>query len=609
MARIMKAIGILFLGLLLQGGLPAMAQEEEAAPRDAGLSRQMRMGIYFFEKGDDMQAMDRFMDVLTNGAPAERSLANEYINLLNRRMNTLEKTPLRPSALKPHAATIESVEPEKKAAEVAPAPPQAPVQVLVEPGEEVAAAPVSESPKPAPRPLYETRQPPAEKSAMKQEIRAQLQALKESALRKLKAWEQTRVILLENGDPQALAIPSALLFQPGVVFQRQARGVLDALTQLTYALGSAQISILPEGTAVGDAKVLDMRRSMGISAHLYSAGIAPARVKVNLLNGQVEIPKALRSYKGIILLFEYGKPLKLDMDGALGEEAGPAISLGVYPRAVRAASAEGGAIIEFSVQDPPSGLASWKFQLLRPASSDGKDLAPLQELSGTSPIFHQIYWNGSINYSGPPLPAGRYECVLTATDSRNRQKTLHRWIQISGASAGPAQAKPGGGAPSPEMPRSPSSSAKSLIKDSLIKETQTRPRAGLSKVEISPRRKKGLKAKTRQKPVKKPTVKAPAPTDYEIIFLPDGYKTAGNSGPILSQIAERSVYYPQETLQVTGYARSSEPDASVLAEKRAQMLAGLLINKYQVESKKIKVSSSVSDAAEPKAAVNFVRGE
>ena len=63
----------------------------------------------------------------------------------------------------------------------------------------------------------------------------------------------------------------------------------DALTKVVFGLGTAQVVILPEGTPTGDAKVLDMRRTMGVSAHLFSAGVAAPRVRVNLLNSQVDI--------------------------------------------------------------------------------------------------------------------------------------------------------------------------------------------------------------------------------------------------------------------------------------------------------------------------------
>ncbi|MDE2491070.1 MAG: hypothetical protein KGM24_09480, partial [Elusimicrobia bacterium] len=61
------------------------AQDDGSA--QAGLSREMRIAIRFYERGDDVQAMDRFMEILTKGEPSERAMANEYINLITHRMN------------------------------------------------------------------------------------------------------------------------------------------------------------------------------------------------------------------------------------------------------------------------------------------------------------------------------------------------------------------------------------------------------------------------------------------------------------------------------------------------------------------------------------------
>jgi outer membrane protein OmpA-like peptidoglycan-associated protein len=56
--------------------------------------------------------------------------------------------------------------------------------------------------------------------------------------------------------------------------------------------------------------------------------------------------------------------------------------------------------------------------------------------------------------------------------------------------------------------------------------------------------------------------------------------------------------YPLETLQVVGHATSDETNAAGLAADRAKMVAGLLINRYQVDPKKIAMSSSEGDRAD-----------
>src|SRR5262249_43950655 len=78
--------GIVMLSLLL--GLAPSASGQLDETDVSGLSREMRLGIRYYEKGDDIKAMDRFMEVLTLGDPAERSMANDYINRITRRMNT-----------------------------------------------------------------------------------------------------------------------------------------------------------------------------------------------------------------------------------------------------------------------------------------------------------------------------------------------------------------------------------------------------------------------------------------------------------------------------------------------------------------------------------------
>ena len=416
----------------------------------ANLSRQMRMAVRLYEKGDDTSALDHFMEVLTRGDPAERNMANEYINLITKRMNTGEKdtAPLRPSSVRPAETVVEPAKPDAASAPAAPPASKGPAapDVVIEKGggERVAAAvplpgslrPAAPAPELSPAaksyptaPAVESELPKSNKALMKKEIRSKIRNMVEDSLKELKSFEDIRLLMREDGDPEAIGIPTPLLFQNGIAFQKDAQKILEALTRLTYGLGTAQVVILPEGTALGDAKVLDMRRTMGVSSYLYSAGVAPARVRINLLNSQVDLPKPMLEFKGVVILFVYNQPMTLVVESSLGEESGPPLSLGIFPGSVRPDRGEG-SIIEFSVEDPPAGLVSWKFQLLQPAASDGKDLAPLQEVLGGSPVFHQIYWNGRQNYFGPPLPAGRYECVLTAIDAKNRQRTLHRWIQL-----------------------------------------------------------------------------------------------------------------------------------------------------------------------------------
>ena len=430
--RIAKGFFIVLAVLAGLGGGDARGQDETGGAKPS-LSRQMQMAIQFYEKGDDMRAMDRFMEILTKGDPSERSLANEFLNMITRRMNTGENVAL---PARPGVTAVEAVSPKAPEAAVH----AAPAAAAAAPLQGSAAAPAGMGRPAAPpasaeaNPVFQAPPPRVDKVLMMREITAKIRALREASLRQLRAVAGVQVLSGANGELQAVALPSSALFASGTLFRKDAVKTLDALTKLIYTLAGAQVVILPEGTSIGDAKILDMRRTMGISAALYAAGIAPVRLRVNLLNSQVDIPKALQSFKGVIVLFSYAQPLNLVAETALGDEAGPPLSLGAYPGAFHAGRSEG-AIIEFSVLEPPAGLASWKFQLLAPSDSEERGLEPLEDFMGASPVYHQKYWNGRRNYFGRVVPSGRYECVLTATDGRNRQKTLHRWIQVVGAAA------------------------------------------------------------------------------------------------------------------------------------------------------------------------------
>lgn len=622
-----------------------VAQESDPDAR-AGLSRTMRLGVHFYEKRDDVQAMDRFLEVLMKGDPSERPMANEYINLITHRMNTGDRLPMSPRPNPPvtasRAARAAAPAPAAKPASAAAANRGAPTapesnDVQVEPMPD--ARPVEETA----RPREASVEPPkgvskANRSLMAKEIRARLRHLRDAGLEKIREFEGVRVLKLDTGDPQAIAIPSALLFQSQTSFKKTALPLLDALSSLAYSLSGAQIVILPEGTALGDAKVPDMRRTMGLSAHLLSGDIAPSRVRVNLLNTQVDIPRSLQEFRGILILFLYNQSLNLVVESAIGDEKGPPISLGVHPRGFSTDKPEG-AIIEFSVQDPPEGLVSWEFKLLAP-TADGEEMAPLQEVVGGGPVYHQIYWNGRQGYFGQALSPGRYECVLTATDAKNRQRTLHRWIQLL-PSRDDAQTTMAStrvlSEPDSELNNAPAARAPAADLGAGAKSSEpllraapkSAPPKGRVRTKRGKRKLPGAKAVPDGAGDARPPASTassaaaaegateggsapghekPSAVPYEIVFLKDKHELTPEAEQTLSRLSETLSYYPLENLEITGYSQSSEVGAAALAQKRGQVVAGLLINKYKIDTKKISVHSSIADG-EPKVEIRFTGNE
>ncbi|MDP3543832.1 MAG: OmpA family protein [Elusimicrobiota bacterium] len=660
-------IAVISLGL----AAPCVHAQSDDDSGGAALSRPMKVAVRFYEQGEDIQAMDRFMEILTKGDPSERSMANEYINLITHRMNThgggggaptpkagvSVAVPVNPNVASP----IRRADP----AETARVKPE-----TISDGEAARgratrfdsidddSARSAARRKAAPARARADDMPAANKTLMRKEIRARLRNAVERSLSEVKSIEGVRVVMRENGDPEAIGIPTGALFQTGIAFQTGASKILDPLTKLVFALGTTQAVILPEGTAIGDAKVMDMRRTMGISSHFFNAGIAPPRVRVNLLNTQVDIPKGLMDFKGVVIVFVYNQPLSLVVESAVGDELGPPISLGVYPPSFRPARGQG-VIIEFSVSDPPAGLVSWKFQLLQP-SRDGAELAPLQDVVGGGPVFHQIFWNGKQNYFGQTLPPGRYECVLTALDAKNRQRSLHRWIQVlddggaserllaeQGASEGTKAEAVSAAEGTPVAPAAaaalaPSADLTGASAKPLVAGVKAAPRA----VELAPRsetprvkrqvvkrpvrgKKAGKADKGRIARATQPKAAAPAPqeeaadeaaaapeskpaksaaTKWALNFGKGTYQLTPDAERLLAAAAAAVPTHPLENLRVTGHSEAGEPDGAALADKRAKMVASILVNRYQVDSKRIYLTSDSSGAG-AKVDLAFARTE
>ena len=568
--RLLLALGAMALGITV------------LAQTDSGMSHQMQLAIECYEEGDDTRAMDWFFEVLAKGAPSERAMANEYLNQLVYRMaSTSPTTVLKPAPPSP-VEPVEKPAPPVPAAAPAPAAPPVSIPVVHAPAAAPAPAatpvaiPAVPVPVPAPAPVTVVQPkaaplPPPDKELVIKESQAKRHLMQEAGLQKLQACEGLRIVKNESGELRAIGIPSALLFSSGISFRKEAGEILDALTSLLYSLGRTQVFILPEGAVVADAKILDMRRVMGINAYFLQAGLAAPRVRVNLLSNQVDVPKPLQDFQGVILVFIYDRPMRLAMENFLSDvPGGPPITLGAYPSAFRPDKNES-ILIEFSVSEPFCGLMSWRFQLRPPASGVAEPI-PLQEVIGGGPVFHQIYWNGRSNYFGAVLPAGRYECVLSATDAKNRTKTLHRWIELLGRpQAFPVGTKPG-----------------TLIKES-------KPPV---KVKIAPKKaKKPAKRKGLHRTKTKAAKKAPVATAqaYTIAFQANSHQMTPDGKQMLAKAVGTLPSHAEENLVLMGYAHSSEPDAGALSQRRAQMVAGLLINKYQVEPKRVHIQSAVSE--------------
>jgi len=614
-----RALSLLCTLAILLAALPpwrACAQEDAEQEDSAGRSRPMQTAIELFEKGRDLEAMDRFMDILVKGDPAERPIANEYLNRITQRMSSMTGNPEHRKPAEEKGEVVSTVRQKRS-----PKP---------EPEEEEPGAPPAE--------LSNARKEDAASSSakdradMKREIETRIQDRVRASLQKLRRYEDLRILMANPRLPRAIAIPPSLLFDSGIQFKKDAGKILSSLSELLFALGATQAVLLPEGAVSGSAKILDMRRSMGISAHFYRTGIAPARIRVNLLSSQVNVPAEVQDFKGIILLFLYNNPLSLSADSVLDDGGGPPLSLGASPSSFDPHE-DAGSILEFSVSAPPAGLHSWRFQLLGPGERPEDDLVLIQEVRGVSPVFHQIFWNGRRNYSGAMLPPGQYEAVLTAADHKNRMRKKHLWLTLQSAASSAPEPQYQESAPDKEAPqaRAPArSAARAKLPGKTVSSSsrrRTAPRAPAKPAQprseeessegsppAAPEEKKPATAPKAPDSAQKPTPPAEASpsragaVNFQVAFPEGSAEMSQDSDSVLGHVAETMELYPLDKINLVGYAYSGETDAAALAPRRAELVKKKLVEQYRMRPENIQTRSQVSGSQTYKVEIYIVRG-
>jgi outer membrane protein OmpA-like peptidoglycan-associated protein len=369
-----------------------------------------------------------------------------------------------------------------------------------------------------------------------------------------------------------------------------------------------------------------MRRTMAVSSQLLSAGVAPPRVRVNLLSSQIDLPKAMTDFRGIIALFLYDQPVPLKPEHILAEKSGPPISLGVFPDNLRP-DLEQGALIEFSVAEPPSGLKSWKFRILPPGGRTASaELAPIQQIAGVSAVFHQVYWNGRTKSWGRLFPEGRYGIVLSATDSKGRTNTLHRWLTLRGEKPlAKAQApKPKVSARPHRKTKAQSAAAHRHLKPkptAAAQSAQSAPTAPATTPESNASSNAKTSSPAAEASQTKSSQVAPSPASpnrspdarsafsYSISFIPNTQTLTQEGEQRLAQAADAMGVYPLANLNVVGHARADETDANALAGNRAKAVSSMLTSKYSVDPKRITLQSKVTDASQPEVEIFIVAGK
>lgn len=595
---------MLMLALAYAGPLSAPLS---AQPARSGISRSMEQAIRLYHEGQDSEAMDRFMDILVKGTPAEKALANEYISKITLRMNTGVNTVKGGSA---EPETLTEVSGPKTDPDERPKAKAAPRE------EEAVDEETSDQDR-----LDDAQ---AQKDRVSGKISAKIAQMRRDLLLELGRGDAVKVYMADS-MPRALTLDPRYFFSSDNSFRPGSEKLLAALSGLLFTLGKANCLVLPEGSAEGDVKIGSIRRAIAMNSYLEQRGISKARLEINLTGADARFPKELTNIKGMIFIFDYDKAPRLkDLEDM--QTKGPKVSLGIYPTAISVQNNEG-AIVEFSAFESPVGQPSWKFQIYE-VQADGSRLL-LQDISGSGPQYNQSFWNGRKKFFGAPYPSGRYLFTITATDVEGRDTSLSRFLLVrptaaeeKAALARPAQAR----TPQKETVTASGLKTKTVgAKGSGVPSGKLLDKAAaLKKAKALAAKKAALKKARAAAKKKAPEAAAdgegdnapagPAKSDaaggefssqvsYKIYFKENTASITANSEKKLAQVAETLGYYPMANISLIGYAYSGEANADAMAENRVNYVAARLADKYKVDRSRMDVQSKVSET--PKSIVEI----
>jgi len=591
-----------------------------AQSSQSAISRSMEQAIRLYHDGQDNDAMDRFMDILVQGTPSEKALANEYITKITLRMNTGVNT-VKDRGAEP--TTLTEVSQPKPATQAGAARPQPAARAEEQDAEDTERSQRDDD--------------QTQKDRVNDKISSKITLMRRDLLLELGKTDAVK-IYMGDGMPKAITLDPNFFFANESTFRAGTDKQLNALAGLVFTLGKANCLILPEGSAEGDVKIKSIRRAIALNSYFESRGVSKSRLEVNLTGSDVRFPKELTNISGVIILFDYDKQPRLkDLEDM--QTKGPKVSLGIYPTAIAVNNNEG-SIVEFAAFESPIGIPTWKFQVYE-IQKDGSRLL-LQEISGTGQQYNQSFWNGRKKFFGAAYPSGKYMFMVTAADTEGRETSLSRLLVIK---------------PTPEEEnalRSQTAAQKAAgretvtstgVKTRSLSRTGTGVKAGktikgkkgagtgkvLGAGKTGKKALKGAGAakaskKTAKKAAKKPaaaeadsadTPDAPAQgagenapagqgsgqVSYKIYFKENTSILTDNSEKKLAQVAETLGYYPMASIQLIGYAYSGEANADAMAENRVNYVVARLAEKYKIDKSRMEAQSKVAET--PKSTVEI----
>lgn len=436
---------------------------------------KLNKGKALYEEGKYDDAMDNFIDVFVEGNPDQISEANEYVNLIHFKRGGVEapkqvpydesleksretghegkvlfdsrknreegeaepvKEAKKPAAQK--AETAESAQTETVAsaktadANVAEPVIYTPEGVRAEEGKRVEKI------------VAESTMPEGDdeeiKALRRESINAQVDAMTNSVLEKLNSYKGINVYM-RGGMVDAIDMESSAIFaDDGVTFKPEAKEILDEVYSLMILSGTPSFVLLPPGSYTDSVSIQGVRQTVALNSYLINMGISTAKLSFNMGLTSEQPPAKFSDLDGISIVFDYtAKPnLKLKSPE---KNTPPVLSLGLYPFRSITPDMDEGMVADFSVVQSYAKVADWTLQIVQHAK-DGKYYV-VRQLSGSGPVYRQIFWNGKKQYFGQILPIGNYTIILRAKDVDGREKIVRRKVELlqtKKAEAKPAKA-------------------------------------------------------------------------------------------------------------------------------------------------------------------------
>ena len=566
-------IFVYFLPIVLFFSLNVSAQDTSG-----GMSRSMEQAIRLYRAGENTEAMDRFMDILVKGSPAEKALANEYISKITMGMNmNVAPTGINDDDNEAGLAAVRQQNATKKA--------------VAGRGDSSSVSSQSSTGSP-----YEDESSVARKDLIAKRVYKAIDEMRKDILLRLSNSSSVK-LYTKNGRLTALAMNSNFFFSGDTAFKAGTEEMLGLISGLIFTMGKVSCLILPEGAVGGDIKIKNIRRAIALNSYFEKRGISKAKVDVDLVGNDLSIPKELSNVGGLIILFDYTREPRLKPLDDI-KTNGPRVSLGIYPTSIAPHKNEG-AVVEFSVMETPTGIPSWSFQIFQ-VQPDGSRLQ-LQEITGTGAQFNQSYWNGRRNFFGIPYKAGLYTFEIIAKDVEGRELKSQKHILIK---------------PSPQEEKAAIEKAATIKRVQPKKESDNFEDMDIDMGDEVIGSKKNAKGGAKKAAAKKKTVKntrsaaskkAAANRMYKVYFRENTANATPSGEKKISEAAEELNVDPNLKVKITGYASSEEPDSESLASGRSNYIADKFIEEYSIEAARVDTASSVSDTPQSMATIEFIR--